>query len=231
MHTYKEGTALSKEKKLAKKEAKAQKKAAKIEKQQAKAYAKLVKDIEKKNAKAEKKANKKGKPFVPVAIPTMEEAFASGQVNKKKQIVKMIILLLLIAYVIYFLVMWFTYVAPIKNVAEDPEDDGSSVAQEYDRYVSDKIAMETPDYSVSEAKNLLKQVIHDNWQEIGYKSDVSSSSINQTGMDNINNTRCYMFTCSGKKFAVSQKLQSVYLIDSNGTAVPFTFHGTEYILD
>ena len=43
VYNYKEGTALSKETKLAKKEAKAAKKAAKTEKSQASAYAKLVK--------------------------------------------------------------------------------------------------------------------------------------------------------------------------------------------
>ena len=50
IHTYKEGTALSKESKIAKKEAKAAKKAAKVEKKQAGQYAKLVKSINKKNA-------------------------------------------------------------------------------------------------------------------------------------------------------------------------------------
>ena len=45
IHTYKEGTALSKESKIAKKEAKAAKKAAKVEKKQAGQYAKLVKSI------------------------------------------------------------------------------------------------------------------------------------------------------------------------------------------
>lgn len=214
---------MSKEKKLAKKEAKAVKKAAKLEKKQTAAYAKLVKKIEKKNAKDEVKANKKGKPFVPMVIPTQEEAFAAAPVNNKKQVVKLIILLLLIAYIIYFLVMWFTYVAPVKNAEnEDP----ASVAQEYDRYVNEHLITTTPNYSVSDAKNMLKQVLHDNWQDIGYSSDPSYSSINYTSsMTTINNADCYVFNASGKRYAVSVKLQSVYLYD-NGQYKPLTFHKT-----
>ncbi len=225
-HTYKEGTALSKETKLAKKEKKAAKKAAKVEKQQAAAYAKLVKNIEKKNAKAEKKANKKNKPFVPIAIPTQEEAFAAAPVNKGKQITKMIILLLLIAYIIYFLVMWFTYVAPIKNI--EGEEDGPSAATEYDRYVNEHKITTTPTYSVSEAKYLLQQVLHDNWQTIGYSSDPSSSAINYNGMTTVNNADCFTFTATGKKYAVSTKLSAVYVLE-NGEYSPLTFHQTNYL--
>ena len=102
IHTYKEGTALSKESKIAKKEAKAAKKAAKAEKKQASQYAKLVKNIDKKNAKAEKKANKKGKPFTPAPIPTQEEAFAGVQQSKGKKIFKLIILIMVILLSILF---------------------------------------------------------------------------------------------------------------------------------
>lgn len=216
---------MSKESKLAKKEAKAAKKAAKVEKKQNAAYAKLVKKIEKNNAKAEKKANKKGKPFVPAVIPTQEEAFAAAPVNNKKEIVKLIILILLIVYVIYFLVMWFMYVAPIKSAEEEP----TSVAQEYDRYVNEHLITTTPNYTVSQAKNVLKQVLHDNWQDIGYSSDPSYSSINYTNsMVTINNADCYVFTASGRRYAVSVKLQSVYLYQ-NGKYSPLTFHNTDMI--
>ena len=214
---------MSKESKLAKKELKAQKKAAKLQKKQEASYAKLVKGIEKKNVKLEKKANKKGTPFVPLAIPTMEEAFAAGKENKGANIVKMIILILLICYIIYFLVMWFQYVAPPK--ANDEAD--QTTATEYDRYVNIHEITTTPDYSVAEAKAMLKQVIKDNYKEMGYSYDPSSSAINYTGsIKTVNNQDCYEFTASGKTFEVSIKLSAVYL-NSNGSYVPYTFHGTE----
>ena len=82
-YTYKEGTALSKEKKLAKKEAKAAKREAKAEKalakanakaekKHAKAYEKFVKETTKKNEKGEKKAAAGGKAFTAIAIPTID---------------------------------------------------------------------------------------------------------------------------------------------------------------
>lgn len=227
IHTYKEGTALSKESKIAKKEAKAAKKAAKVEKKQAGQYAKLVKSINKKNAKAEKKANKKGKPFTPVPIPTQEEAFAGGEQSKGKKIFQLIILILLIWLVVYFLVMWFTYVAPIKNAEE--EGDSSSTVQEYDRYVNEHEITTTKSYSVSEAKALLKQVIHDNWRTLNYSSDPSSAAINYTSnIVTVNNVDCYEFTASGKTYAVAINLSAVY-VSENGEYNPLTFHGTALI--
>lgn len=229
-HTYKEGTALSKEKKLEKKELKAAKKAAKVEKKQTADYAKLVKKLEKKNAKLEKKANKKGKPFVPVAIPTQEEAFAAGSGSKPKKIVLMIILILLIWYLIYFIVMWFNYVAPIKSVVA-PDDNGTTVAVEYERYSNPHEITTTPDYSVADAKALLKQVLHDNWKDLGYGSDPSSSSISYTSnIVNVNNTDCYVFTAGSKSYAVSVKLSSVYQI-KNGEYIPVTFEKTNYLFN
>lgn len=216
---------MSKESKLAKKEMKAAKKAAKLEKQQAKQYEKLVKNINKKNAKAEKKAAKKGKPFVPIEIPTQEEAFAANTDNKAKQIVKMVILLLLIAYLIYFLIMWFNYVAP---AVAPPEEEGPSAAAVYDRYENQHEITTTPTYSVAEAKELLNQVLHDNWYTIGYKSDPSSGSINNTGKGNVNNSECYMFSAGGKKYAVASNLAAVY-IEKNGEYAPLTFHNDELL--
>jgi len=223
--TYKEGTALSKEKKLAKKEKKAAKKAAKLEKSQAAAYAKLVKSIEKKNAKAEKKANKKGKPFVPAPIPTQEEAFAAGKGGKAKKIILMIILILLIWYLIYFLVMWFQYTPPI--LPEEPTTSASDTV--YERYSNPHLITTTPDYSVAEAKALLKQVLHDCWKDLGYSSDPSSGSINYTSkIININNSDCYVFTAGSKTYAVAVKLSSVYVYE-NGNYTPITFRGTNII--
>ena len=228
IHTYKEGTALSKESKIAKKEQKAAKKAAKLEKKQAKDYAKLVAVINKKNAKAEKKANKKGKPFVPTPIPTEEEAFAAvASQSKGKKIATLIILLLIIWVLVYFLVMWFTYVAPTKAV-EQPDEEPPAVAAEYDRYENTHEITTTKIYSVSEAKAVLKQVIHDNWKSLGYSSDPSSASINQNGSATVNGVDCYTFTASGKSYAVARNLSAVYQKDGNGYK-PATFHDTDLL--
>ena len=231
LSTYKEGTALSKEKKLAKKEKKAAKKAAKLEKSQAAAYAKLVKKIDKKNAKAEKKANKKGKPFVPTPIPTQEEAFAAaGKGGKVKKIILMIILILLIWYLIYFLVMWFQYTAPTVKPQEETTTSESGMAV-YDRYENPHEYTTTPTYSVAEAKALLKQTLHDNWKNLGYGSDPSSGSINYTSkIININHSDCYVFSAGSRTYAVSINLSSVYVYQG-GNYVPITFKGTNYLFD
>lgn len=217
---------MSKETKLAKKEKKAAKKAAKVEKKEAAAYAALVKKIDKKNAKAEKKAVKKGKPFTPMPVPTQEEAFASGNGSKGKQVALMIILLLLIWYLIYFLVMWFTYTAPTispkNNTGADSSE--SSASADFERYSNPHEITTTPDYSVSEAKVLLKQVLHDNWGMLGYSSDPSAGSINYTSnIVNVNHADCYVFTAGSKTYAVSTKLSAVY-VNQNGKYVPLTFH-------
>ena len=151
-------------------------------------------------------------------------AFAAGNENKTANIIKLIVLLLLICYIIYFLVMWFQYVAPIKHTAE--EDTTSSVA-EYDRYVNEHVITTTPNYTVAEAKAYLKQVIKDNYKDMGYTSDPSSSSIDLVSSNKkVNNQECYEFTVAGKTFDVSKKLAAAYL-NNNGTYVPYTFHGTE----
>lgn len=221
---------MSKEAKLAKKEKKAAKKAAKIEKSQAASYAKLVKSIEKKNAKAEKKAAKKGKPFEPIAVPTQEEAFASGSSGSKvKKIILMIVLILLIWYIIYFLVMFHNYVAPTLS-AKAPEDDtSSSTPADYDRYENQHEITTTPSYSVAEAKTMLKQILHDNWKLLNYKSDPSNGSINYTSnIVTINNQDCYLFTAGSKTYAVSVTLSAAYVKTGN-TYTPITFQGTEHL--
>lgn len=217
---------MSKEAKLAKKEQKAAKKAAKIEKSQAASYAKLVKGIEKKNAKAEKKANKKGKPFEPIAIPTQEEAFATtaSEGGNVKKIILLIILLLLIWYVIYFIVMFHNYVAPTLKPTDD--DTSTSEPAVYDRYENTHEITTTPNYDVSEAKAMLKQILHDDWKVLGYSSDPSSGSINYTSnIVTINNQDCYIFTAGSKTYAVSVKLSSAYVKTGN-TYTPITFHKT-----
>lgn len=190
-----------------------------------KAYAAYVKKIEKKNAKAEKKCAKKGKPFVPIAIPEKDEVIL--QENKKKKVFGMIIMILLIWAMIYFIIMWINYVAPVLPVAD--EETTVAGVYDYEPYSNPHEITTTPDYSVADAKIFLKQVIHDNYKEIGYSSDVSNSEItynNKTVM--VNNSECYVFTCSGKTFAVSIKLSSCY-VSENGKYKPLTFNSTNII--
>lgn len=217
---------MSKEKKLAKKEIKAAKKAAKLEKSQSKQYNKLVKKIDKKNAKAEVKASKKGKPFVPIAVPTQEEAFAATSGSKVKKIILMIILILLIWFLVYFFYMFYTYVAPVK--APEEEQSQSEMA-EYDRYKNPHKITTTPDYSVSDAKSFLRQVLHDCYRDLGYTYDPSSGPISYTSnVIDIENEDCYVFSASGRTFAVSVKLKAAYVME-NGTYKPLTFRDTDYL--
>lgn len=289
-YTYKEGTALSKEKKLAKKEAKAAKREAKAEKALAKAnakaekkhakayekfvkettkknekgekkaaaggkaftaiaiptidafqtkgeikaekagqktYAKLVKKIDKKNAKLEKKCAKKGKPFVPIPTPSQDEMAARPE-NKGGKIVLIVILILLIWFLIYFIVRFGAFVY---NPAQETTaaEEGTKVAQTYDAYSNPHKITTTPDYSIADAKLLLKQTIHDNWQEVGYSADPSSSSISYNNkVVTVNGADCYVFSCSGKTFAVAVKLSAVYYAH-NGEYQPLTFNNTNYL--
>ena len=268
-YTYKEGTALSKEKKLAKKEAKAAKREAKAEKALAKAnakaekkhakayekfvkettkknekgektkgeikaekagqkaYAKLVKKIDKKNAKLEKKCAKKGKPFVPIPTPSQDEMAARPE-NKGGKIALIVILILLIWFLIYFIVRFGAFVY---NPAQETTaaEEGTKVAQTYDAYSNPHKITTTPDYSIADAKLLLKQTIHDNWQEVGYSADPSSSSISYNNkVVTVNGADCYVFSCSGKTFAVAVKLSAVYYAH-NGEYQPLTFNNTNYL--
>ena len=198
-----------------------------------KAYGKYVKKLEKKNSKAEKKCAKKGKPFVPVQIPT-EEEFANsstGSQNKAGKIILMIILLLLIWFLIYFIIMYINtaYVSPV--VEETTVAEESKAPAVYDLYSNPHEITTTPDYSVDEAKRLLKQTIHDNWKQIGYSSDVSSSAISfNNSVKTVNGADCYMFTCSGKQYAVAVKLSAVYVVN-NGEYTPLSFANTEILFD
>lgn len=208
------------------------KKELKAEKATAKAYKKYVKKLEKKNAKAEKKCAKKGKPFVPLAIPT-EEEFASSTGNEKKggKIVLMIILLLLIWFLIYFMIMYInTGYVPFSN-EETTEEETTKVAQVYESYSNPHDITTTPDYNVADAKKLLRQTIADNWKTIGYSSDVSGSTISfNNSIQTINSADCYMFTCSGKTFAVSVKLSAVYYCH-DGEYTPLSFADTDILFD
>lgn len=192
-----------------------------------KAYAAVVKKIEKKNAKLEKKCAKKGTPFVPIAIPEKDEVVA--QENKKNKIFKMIILILLIWAMIYFIVMWFQYVAPSRPVDSPEEEPTAAASYDYETYSNPHEITTTPDYSIADAKLFLKQVIHDNWATIGYSSDVSNNSITYNNKTvNVNNAECYVFSCDGKTFAVSIKLASCYVYE-NGKYEPLTFNDTNII--
>ena len=209
------------------------KKEIKAAKATTKAYGKYVKKLEKKNSKAEKKCANKGKPFVPVQIPT-EEEFANsstGSQNKAGKIILMIILLLLIWFLIYFIIMYINtaYVSPV--VEETTVAEESKAPAVYDLYSNPHEITTTPDYSVDEAKRLLKQTIHDNWKQIGYSSDVSSSAISfNNSVKTVNGADCYMFTCSGKQYAVAVKLSAVYVVN-NGEYTPLSFANTEILFD
>ena len=198
------------------------KKEIKAEKATTKAYGKYVKKLE-----------KKGKPFVPVQIPT-EEEFANsstGSQNKAGKIILMIILLLLIWFLIYFIIMYINtaYVSPV--VEETTVAEESKAPAVYDLYSNPHEITTTPDYSVDEAKRLLKQTIHDNWKQIGYSSDVSSSAISfNNSVKTVNGADCYMFTCSGKQYAVAVKLSAVYVVN-NGEYTPLSFANTEILFD
>ena len=209
------------------------KKEIKAAKATTKAYGKYVKKLEKKNSKAEKKCAKKGKPFVPVQIPTEEEFSNSstGSQNKAGKIILMIILLLLIWFLIYFIIMYINtaYVSPV--VEETTVAEESKAPAVYDLYSNPHEITTTPDYTVDEAKRLLKQTIHDNWKQIGYSSDVSSSAISfNNSVKTVNGADCYMFTCSGKQYAVAVKLSAVYVVN-NGEYTPLSFANTEILFD
>lgn len=209
------------------------KKEIKAAKATTKAYGKYVKKLEKKNSKAEKKCAKKGKPFVPVQIPT-EEEFANsstGSQNKAGKIILMIILLLLIWFLVYFIIMYINtaYTAPV--VEETTVTEESKAPAVYDLYSNPHEITTTPDYTVDEAKRLLKQTIHDNWKQIGYSSDVSSSAISfNNSVKTVNGADCYMFTCSGKQYAVAVKLSAVYVVN-NGEYTPLSFANTDILFD
>lgn len=202
----------------------------KAEKAAVAAYAKYVKKIDKKNAKAEKKAQKKGKPFVPIAVPTEEEFIATYGANGNKvgKIILMIILILLIWFLIYFLIMFLAFdYNPF--VPEPTTEETTKVAAVYESYSNPHEITTTPDYSMADAKLYLKQVLSDNWQDLGYSSDPSSGSISYNNrIETINGADCYMFSCGGKTYAVSVKLSAAYYCH-DGKYTPLTFNNTNYL--
>lgn len=207
------------------------KKEIKSEKALQKAYEKYVKKLEKKNAKAEKKCAKKGKPFVPTQIPTYEEfaASANGDENKTGKVILMILLILLIWFLIYFIIMYINteYRAPVFETTT--ASDEAKTPADYSEYDNPHKITTTPDYDVAKAKDILKQTIHDNWKNIGYGSDASGSTISfANSTQNINGADCYMFTCSGKSFAVAINLSAVYYCH-DGEYTPLSFAQTEYL--
>lgn len=193
-----------------------------------KAYDKYVKKIEKKNAKTEAKCAKKGKPFVPVAVPTYEEfANSSASENKTAKVILMIILIILIWLLIYFIVMYsqFAY----NPFHEETTEEDVKVVAEYESYSNPHLITTTPDYSIADAKLFLKQTLADNWSQLGYDSDPSSNAISYNNrIVNVNGADCYMFTASGKTYAVSVKLSACYYAH-NGEYTPLTFNNTDIL--
>lgn len=194
----------------------------------AKSYAAYVKKIEKKNAKTEKKCLKKGKPFVPIAIPTQEEfANSAAAENKTGKIILTVILILLIWFLIYFMIMYISYEYKAREEATTEEPPKS--VQEYESYSNPHEITTTPDYSIADAKRFLQQVLQDNWMDLGYNSDPSNSSISYNNkIVTVNGADCYMFSASGKTFAVSIKLSACYYAH-NGEYTPVTFNDTNII--
>lgn len=201
----------------------------KAEKACQKAYDKYVKKIEKKNAVAEKKCAKKGKPFVPMAIPTYDEFVNSSAAEKKGgKIVLAVILTLLIILLVYFMVMFIKFdYNPFSPDEETTTAAGSPNV--YESYVNPHEITTTPDYSIADAKLYLKQVLSDNWQDLGYSSDPSGSAISYNNrIETINGADCYMFTCGGKTYGVAVKLSACYY-SNNGDYKPLTFNETDII--
>lgn len=202
----------------------------KNEKATQKAYAAYVKKLEKKNAKTEKKCAKKGKPFVPIAIPTYEEfAVSPANTNKAGKIILMIILILLIWFLIYFMVIYSGYVynplQPETTVAEEESKEMGT----FETYSNPHQITTTPDYSIADAKLMLKQTLKDNWSDLGYDSDPSSNAISYNNkIVSVNGIDCYMFSASGKTFAVSVKLTACYYAH-NGEYTPVGFNNTDVI--
>ena len=196
----------------------------KLAKANDKAYAAYVKKINKKNTKMEAKCAKKGKPFEPIPVPEKDEVL---QTNKKRKVWRMIIRILLIWLIVYFIIMWLMYSPAI--LPTEAEDTTAAASYDYEPYSNPHEITTTPDYTIAEAKVFLKQVIHDNWKNIGYSSDVSNDAItynNKTIV--VNNANCYVFSCAGKTYAIPIKLSGCYVLD-NGEYKPLTFDNTNYL--
>lgn len=197
----------------------------KLTKANDKAYAAYVKKINKKNTKMEAKCAKKGKPFEPIPVPEKDEVVL--QTNKKRKVWRMIIRILLIWLIVYFIIMWLMYSPAI--LPTEAEDTTAAASYDYEPYSNPHEITTTPDYTIAEAKVFLKQVIHDNWKNIGYSSDVSNDAItynNKTIV--VNNANCYVFSCAGKTYAIPIKLSGCYVLD-NGEYKPLTFDNTNYL--
>ena len=197
----------------------------KLAKANDKAYAAYVKKINKKNTKMEAKCAKKGKPFEPIPVPEKDEVVL--QTNKKRKVWRMIIRILLIWLIVYFIIMWLMYSPAI--LPTEADDTTAAASYDYEPYSNPHEITTTPDYTIAEAKVFLKQVIHDNWKNIGYSSDVSNDAItynNKTIV--VNNANCYVFSCEGKTYAIPIKLSGCYVLD-NGEYKPLTFDNTNYL--
>ena len=197
----------------------------KLAKANDKAYAAYVKKINKKNTKMEAKCAKKGKPFEPIPVPEKDEVVL--QTNKKRKVWRMIIRILLIWLIVYFIIMWLMYSPAI--LPTEAEDTTAAASYDYEPYSNPHEITTTPDYTIAEAKVFLKQVIHDNWKNIGYSSVVSNDAItynNKTIV--VNNANCYVFSCAGKTYAIPIKLSGCYVLD-NGEYKPLTFDNTNYL--
>ncbi len=199
----------------------------KAEKSMQKAYANYVKKIEKKNAKAENKCAKKGKPFVPIAIPTYEEfASTAGSGSNTKRIILMIILLFLIWFLVYFAYMYYTYEYVPAHEETTASEEGEPAV--YDPYSNPHEITTTPNYTVADAKLYLQQTLYDNWNKMGLSSDPSNSISYMGKVQVINGADCYMFSAGGRTYAVAVKLSACYYCH-DGQYDPLTFDNTNIL--
>ena len=238
-YTYKEGTALSKEKKLAKKEAKAAKREAKAEKalakanakaekKHAKAYEKFVKETTKKNEKGEKKA---ADAFQTKGEIKAEKAGQKAYAKLVKKIDKKN------AKLEKKCAKKGKPFVPIPTPSQDemaarPENKGGKIALivililliwfliyfivRFGAFVYNP-AQET---TAAEEGTKVAQT---------YDAYSSSSSISYNNkVVTVNGADCYVFSCSGKTFAVAVKLSAVYYAH-NGEYQPLTFNNTNYL--
>jgi hypothetical protein len=123
----------------------------------------------------------------------------------------------------------YEYVAPVHEDTTVSEEAGPRA--EYESYTNPHEITTTPTFDIADAKRLLQQTIHDNWKIIGYSKDASSSAISfNNRIETVNGAECYMFTCSGRTFAVATNLSAVYYAH-DGSYEPLSFNRTGILFD
>ena len=129
------------------------------------------------------------------------------------------------------MVMYSQYVYNPQGEPTTETTTSEGTPQEYEPYSNIHEITTTPDYSIADAKLYLKQTLSDNWNQLGYDSDPSSNAISYNNrIVKVNGADCYMFTASGKTFAVAVKLSACYYAH-NGEYTPITFNNTDMLFN